>query len=262
MPTQVERRALQRAMEFHGGAEGLARLLQTSPAQIERWSEGSEPVPPRVFMKVVDLVIEHDLAELRRSIPGHVSTEPPVRVRFRGKARTNPFSSAAWTPIAHPFFAPAFAPKNKQELLSAALDAAMKVAGTDLANIQLLDRSGKLRIEAQHGFSRPFLDFFRVVESAAHSACGVALREQRQVFVADVRRDPLFAGTVSGSMLLEAGVQAVASSPIVEESGTVVGMLSTHYRAPTPADAANLDGQAHLAERVGNWLKAEVGRPG
>lgn len=262
MPAQVEQRALRRAMEFHGGAKGLAKLLHTSAAQIERWSEGSDPVPARVFMQVVDLVIEHDLAQLRRSLPRPGVAEAGIRVRFRGRLRNNLFSSAAWTPEAHPFFASTFAPKNKQELLSFALDAAMKVAATDLANIQLLDPTGALRIEAQHGFSRPFLDFFRVVESGAHSACGVALSEQRQVFVADVLRDPIFKGTVSGSIVLEAGVQAVVSSPIVEESGIAVGMLSTHYRAPVSADAANLDGQRHVAERIGNWLKAEVTRPG
>jgi GAF domain-containing protein len=265
MPTQVERRALQRAMEFHGGAEGLAQLLEVPPAQVRRWSDGSDPVPARVFMKVVDLVIEHDVAELRRNVPGSALPTPPsgarneakMRVRFRANARKNPFSHAAWQPIAHPFFASSFAPKNRKELLSAALDAALKVAGTDLANIQIVDSRGRLRIDAQHGFSPPFLEFFRAVSADAASAYGVALREQRQVFVPDVSADPMFAGTVSGSIILEAGVRALVSSPILDQSGIVLGMLSTHYRAPTAEQAANLQGQLHVAERIGTWLKAE-----
>jgi hypothetical protein len=259
MPTQVEQRALWRAMEFHGGAEGLAALLDASPEQVRRWSEGSEPVPAAVFAKVVDLVIEHDLAELRRNASNRPKKKAPSRVRFR--ARACPAQRlAAPVPIVHPFFAVDFAPKSTRQLLAAALDAAMKVAGTDLGNIQLIDPDGALRIEAQHGFAKPFLDFFDRVGIGDASACARALREQRQIFVEDIRGEAVSPGMARAGVLLEAGVLAVASSPVFDADGAAIGVVSTHYRRVTPAEAVDLDAQRTVAERLGDWLESDATR--
>lgn len=265
MPTQVERRTLQRAMEFHGGADGLAPLLDTSADQIRRWSDGAEPVPPSVFMQVVDLVIEHDVAELRRH-PSTPNSERPesmaeaasAGLRYRLRAVPATRNSPAQVPIVHPFFAADFAPRDIKQLLSTALDAALKVAGTDLGNIQFLDRGASLRIEAQRGFTRPFLAFFDMVRIGDACACGKALREQQQVFVEDVQTDPLFAGTVSAGVLLEAGVIALASSPVIDADGAAVGVVSTHYRRRVSPQAANLDAQQMLADRLGQWLERDM----
>lgn len=250
MPTQVEKRALQRAMEFHGGADGLAPLLDTSADQIRRWSDGAEPVPSSVFMKVVDLVIDHDVAELRRH---------PLTPRLRYRVRAVPVirSTPGQVPIVHPFFAADFAPRDMKQLLSTALDAALKVAGTDLGNIQFLDRSGCLRIEAQRGFTRPFLAFFDMARIGDACAYGKALRDQQQVFVEDVQTDPLFAGTVSGGVLLDAGVVALACSPVID-AGAAVGVVSTHYRRRVSPQAVNLDAQQMLADRLGQWLERDM----
>jgi light-regulated signal transduction histidine kinase (bacteriophytochrome) len=57
------------------------------------------------------------------------------------------------------------------------------------------------------------------------------LRER--VIVEDVEESPIFAGTPALEVLRAAGVRAVQSTPIISRAGVLVGMLSTHYWAPT-----------------------------
>jgi GAF domain-containing protein len=121
---------------------------------------------------------------------------------------------------------------DRNAALGAALDAARSVASADCANIQLV-RPGRegLVLVAQQGFRPPFLDFFEFVGDR-HSACGLALLERRSVAVGDVLRSPLFAGTRGLEVMLEGGVQAVVSAPLVGPAGLVQGVLSVHYRRP------------------------------
>jgi hypothetical protein len=68
------------------------------------------------------------------------------------------------------------------------IDAAIAVMHADMANIQLFDPdSGGLKIVAQHGFQKPFLEFFNHVH-AGEAACGTALKIGKRVIVEDVAR--------------------------------------------------------------------------
>jgi GAF domain-containing protein len=78
-------------------------------------------------------------------------------------------------------------------ILDCVLDTGLELTGASLGNIQLMDwPAGYLTIEAQHGFQREFLDFFRRVKADSGSACGRALREQRAVVIKDVMLDEDF----------------------------------------------------------------------
>lgn len=143
----------------------------------------------------------------------------------------------------------------KQKALEAALDAALSVIGTDLGNIQLVDRSGALRIEAQRGFSQPFLKFFDRVAAGPGSACGVALSAATQTIVDDVETSPTFAGLRAGEVLLDAGARAVVSTPMIHPSGAVVGMLSTHFREKRRPSATELDILAEIAAHTAGALE-------
>jgi PAS domain S-box-containing protein len=121
-------------------------------------------------------------------------------------------------------------------LLGETLRVAEAITHADMGNIQLLDAAGALRIEAQHGFSAEFLDFFNAVHNN-QAACGTALERHERVVVADVVHSPIFAGTPALKVLFAAGVRAVQSTPMIGRSGEVVGVLSTHYRRPhRPSD--------------------------
>lgn len=115
-------------------------------------------------------------------------------------------------------------------VLSEILTSAREITGADMGNIQLLDSSGALRIEAQHGFNKEFLDFFDSVHEDDSSVCGAALTRRERIVVEDVEKSAIFAGTPALSVLLNAGVRAVQSTPLITHAGALVGVLSTHYR--------------------------------
>ena len=75
-----------------------------------------------------------------------------------------------------------------------------------------------LRIEAQHGFDARFLESFDGVRDG-HTACGAAYES---------------------AQLLDAGVRAVQSTPLIGQSGRVLGIVSTHWRLPGQPAARDL----------------------
>ncbi len=113
-------------------------------------------------------------------------------------------------------------------LLHDILDAAIEITGAAMGNIQLLEGDG-LRITAQRGFERPFLEFFGTVADG-EAACGAALQRGARVIVDDVLTSPLLAGTPALAVIVAAGVRAVQSTPLVSRSGRILGMFSTHYQ--------------------------------
>lgn len=114
------------------------------------------------------------------------------------------------------------------------LDAAIKLVGTDLGNLQILDQGSKtLRIVAQYGFSEQFLEFFNNVK-CKEGSCGTTLVHGRRVIVNDVTIDPIFYKRRSGQILLAEGVYAVQSVPLKTSSGRLMGVLSTHFRDAKP----------------------------
>jgi len=139
----------------------------------------------------------------------------------------------------------------------AVLDWAIATTGADFGNIQLLAPSdGSLRIVAQRGFSHSFLEFFRVVNDD-RTACGAAMSLGRQVVVPDVRYSPIFTEPAR-RILLNDGVLACQSTPILAAGGRVIGMLSTHYNAPyVPAGRRLLKVDA-LARRAASLTLPEV----
>src|SRR5215469_4199861 len=121
---------------------------------------------------------------------------------------------------------------NADECLNAILKAGIAISGAPKGNIQLFDPgSGALRIVAQHGFGAPFLSFFATA-SGKHTACGSAMRATERVIVEDVTHSEIFAGQPELGVLLEAGVRAVQSTPLISSEGSVLGMISTHFPEP------------------------------
>ena len=270
-------RLLLRAAEILGSEPELRLFLRVSQEQLQRWMQGRSMLPTALFLKLADLLAEHDqqsvsqisgqrdeLQSLKESSPGLLEKAHAARARAREATRRAILLRAKRQPergpvaalvLQHRLFDPAFVPADRAELLETALDATLAAAGTDLGNVQIVDDEGALRIAAHHGFADPFLDFFAVV-AQPESSCGVAMSIGRQVFISNVRHHPLFMGTRAGEALEGAGAAAVISSPLVHDSGLVMGMISTHYREPrSPQDAA-LASLDLIARRAASWLDA------
>lgn len=78
MPTEVHRRALQRALELAGDIDALARHLKVPSTAVRFWVNGSQPLPPDIFLKIVDLLLDRSMAELHPPAMGR-SEVPPGR---------------------------------------------------------------------------------------------------------------------------------------------------------------------------------------
>jgi len=122
---------------------------------------------------------------------------------------------------------------DPQVCLGAVLDAAIELTGASKGNIQVFDElSGALKILVHRGFEPPFLEFFGRVDEEVVAACGRAFQPASHVLIPDVITSEMFAGTPALCVLLEAGVRAVQSTPLVSSKGRVLGMISTHFAAP------------------------------
>lgn len=122
-------------------------------------------------------------------------------------------------------------------VLDCALDRSLALMGARFGNVQLMDwRSGVLKITAQRGFQSEFLDFFKYVELKDTCACARALRDRGAIIIEDVTADQQFAPF--RNVICRAGIRAVQSTPLISNSGALVGILSTHFPMPhRPTDA-------------------------
>lgn len=125
-----------------------------------------------------------------------------------------------------------------EPLLQEIMDAAVAIAGAKKGTLQLIE-GDSLRIVAQHGHDRSFLDFFDAAENVV-SVCGEAMNRGERVVIEDVEMNPLFAGTPSLPVLQNAGVRAVQSTPLISREGKLLGILTTHWGIPYVPDAHDL----------------------
>ncbi len=131
---------------------------------------------------------------------------------------------------------------------------AIGVTGADMGNAQLVDpATGALRIVAQQGFDRDFLNFFEIVHDE-ESACGTALAAGKPVWVPEVARSPIFAGTPAMDAMLDAGSRAVASVPVRAEDGHVMAMISVHCHQPAAWTGQQRQQLAAVAAQTGRML--------
>jgi len=62
-------RTLQRASQIVGGEQALALHLKVTPSHLALWLKGLEEPTTEAFLRAVDLVSEHELAQLPQPQP-------------------------------------------------------------------------------------------------------------------------------------------------------------------------------------------------
>src|SRR5215470_8089320 len=143
--------------------------------------------------------------------------------------------------------------RNVQTVIEALLSRGMQLSQTKLGNVQLLNlRTGSLEIQAQNGFNDEFLNFFERVHFSHGSACARAMQNRTTIVVEDVLADPMF-GSAS-TILLNAGVRAVQSVPLVSSSGAFIGVLSTHFPRPHRSTMGLLTTLEEMARDAANAI--------
>lgn len=158
-----------------------------------------------------------------------------------------------WTGYNPPELQPVV-PGDSRLLLDWAVRAALGITHAEKANIQLLNMShGALEIVAQSGFTQTFLDYFSSVHEG-ESACGNALKHHERVIIEDVTESAVFERTTALEVLLDANVRAVQSTPLIDRSGRVLGVLSTHWSSPRHLSNQDFRPVELLARTVVNSL--------
>jgi PAS domain S-box-containing protein len=135
------------------------------------------------------------------------------------------------------------------------LDAAIAIAGADKGNIQLLEsETGLLTIAAQRGFDPAFLKYFEYVrdDSAVRPA---TMRSGERVVVEDVTTSEALVRQPSMSVLIDSGVRAVISTPLMGSAGNLLGMISTYFREPHRPDERELSFMDLLARQAADYLE-------
>ena len=135
------------------------------------------------------------------------------------------------------------------------VDAALEITGAKMASVQFYDLSSDaLHLVADRGFRREFLDFFSQVREG-ETACSEALQNRERVTVEDVTASPIFFGKAALEVLLDAGVRAVQSTPVIGHSGAILGIVSTHWSSPCHLKNRDLSPLDLLARHAAEWLE-------
>lgn len=144
------------------------------------------------------------------------------------------------------------------------LDTAAEILHADFASLQVFHpergTGGKLHLLGHRGFSEDALRFWEWVYPSSLSTCGVALRTRQRVMVPDVQNCDFMAGSSDQKALLQAGIRAGQTTPLLSRTGILLGAFSTHWRKPhdlTAAEIRSLDVLARQAADLIDRMLAE-----
>src|SRR6516162_9347709 len=132
---------------------------------------------------------------------------------------------------------------------------AIAISEADKGNLQLFDASsGSLTIVAQQGFEEDFLKFFDNVRKN-DAACGAAMGTAKQIIVDDVLTSEIFVRQPAQKVLVDAGVRAVVSTPLLSSKERPLGVLSTHFARPRHPSERQLRLINILARQAADYLE-------
>src|SRR5215472_2991086 len=140
--------------------------------------------------------------------------------------------------------------KSPRAGIDRVLAAALALSAAERGNVQFREPAGELRIAAQRGFTREFLDHFAVVDNDG-SACGRTAEKAAQTVIVDVNEDPAF--EPHRSIAASSGFRAVVSTPLISDS-RLVGVVSTHFSRPHRLSAHELRSLQQLGRIAGITL--------
>ncbi len=111
------------------------------------------------------------------------------------------------------------------------LEKAIESENADMGTVQLFDPStNTLKIAAQVGFNKDFLEHFKTAMPFDNSSCGRAAGIVSPVIISDVLLDIGYAP--HRPVAKSAGFRSVKSVPIMGKNKQMLGILSTHYKEP------------------------------
>ena len=115
-------------------------------------------------------------------------------------------------------------------VLEQVLKVAMEVQSADMGLLSLCssERDG-LHLKVHRGFDKEYLRQIEWVPPGA-GACGTCYEQRQRVVVENVETDPVF--TLYREAARAAGISACHSIPLITRTGSIIGVLSVHFRQP------------------------------
>jgi hypothetical protein len=269
MRPSVYTNALERAVRILGGKDRLRDFLKVPAAHLNMWLSGTAKPPTEIFLKVVDVVSQESLNRLSESYRKAELGLLAAQNAYEGAMASSKDALLSSARLLRESIQLGGVPKHEAHsvsefmnrsfdvsegglVLQVALESAVAVTDARFGSMQLVEADG-LRMVVQHGFSRPFLDFFACMRGE-ETSCAVAMRERRRLIVEDVASHPIYNGTAAGAALLKANIEALQSTPLIGPSGDVLGVFSTHYDRPRRPDQRDLEVIGRIGGRTAYWL--------
>ncbi|WP_225826266.1 GAF domain-containing protein [Streptomyces naphthomycinicus] len=154
-------------------------------------------------------------------------------------------------------------PRDRRQVLRAAVYEAVTLADADAAEIHLTDavQDEALVLEAHHGLDAAYRDCMALV-GGPPAVCARAQAEGRPVTVPDVAAEPELASHPVGRAALAVGSRALYCTPMVMNDGQCTGVLGVHRADPgawlTPGEEALLDALAGDLAAWRSWYRRTV----
>lgn len=155
--------------------------------------------------------------------------------------------------------------QDRVELCEKIVDAAISITGSQFGTMQLLcpkgdasGHGGDLQLLCYRGLPPEAVDFWQWVSPAAHSSCTQALKSGRRAIIPDYEQWDEIAGTEDLMAFRRTGIRSAQTTPLLTRSGTLLGMISTHWNAPhqpTDRDLRLLD---ILARQAADLLERTI----
>jgi PAS domain S-box-containing protein len=158
-----------------------------------------------------------------------------VEVAQREKAERALRSELRASSVLHEVSTELIGEGSEQELYARTLNAAATIMGADFASLQMLRGEGgpnpELELLGFRGLERNEVKCWERVGADFATSCGRALRTRSRCIIPDVNASTFLAGSRDLAMFQEAGIHAMQSTPLISRSGTMLGMISTHWKA-------------------------------
>jgi GAF domain-containing protein len=118
-----------------------------------------------------------------------------------------------------------------REDLSLVVFAAIHGDGARASAIQMVDEGTRtLRVAAQHGLTEEYRQHLENVGPNEPLTCSRAWASRHRIVIDDLERDPGYAPYLPAAR--RANIRSAQSTPILDRSGSALGILTTHYEIP------------------------------
>jgi signal transduction histidine kinase/CHASE3 domain sensor protein len=134
------------------------------------------------------------------------------------------------------------------------VEAAIELAHADKGNLQLLDHVGHLSIAAQRGFGDSFIEFVARARGDAARSCERALHSGERIVIEDVAQDKSLPSDLAEALLAEK-VRAMLCTPLISNSGKLLGLIATANASPSRPTESQLQLMDLLARQAADYLE-------